>query len=507
MARQNSFRARLTWSLVLLSAGCLLLLSVAVLGTAVKIIGGHFEEMAVDSTMLSAQILSHIAPGPNTGNEKGGERETLLRAINGHSSELIGERALLFDDSGSLVSAAGTQSQVRDPALIKRLAGHAARILKQPGIDHIEARGAGGLWVGAPVAREGGSPGFAVFLLHDMAAAERLVRLTAWYVLGLAGLLSGVAWIIGSRVSRRLANPLRMLHRAARQFGEGNLAHRIAIDDTDEFGQVAEAFNEMAASLKTHVKEVERETQRREQWESELRIAAHLQQSLLPRELPTLGVIEFSASSRPAREVGGDFYDVIVQGKDTVYLAIGDATNKGLPAAIHATQCASAIRTLAREGYAPANVLRQVNTLLHENLGDSYRFVTVFLARFDLATRELTYSVAGHNPPVLLRAAGGPPILLRDGLGLPLGAFQDSGFQEQSVQLAPGDVLLLYTDGLNEATSGGGKMLGLDAVIHRFQEMAHGPGDRILEALLSMADAHEGGHHYDDLTMLIARIS
>lgn len=511
MARTTTFRARLTWSFVLLSTGCLLLFSVAVLGTAVQTVRAHFEEMAVDSTLVSGRFLSQMqsmADQHVSGQVAGGtnEKASLDQTFLSNFRALTGERALLFSESGALVSDFDHATRTADNGDVAILSQSAIKLLSGEQKSHASVRSKRGIWVGVPFVSNTDSNSYAVFLHYAMDDARHLEFMTVVYVVCLAGLLAVLAVLTGTRLSRHLAIPLRTLHEAANRIGSGKLEYRIEAGLQDEFGQIANAFNQMASSLQRYMKNVETEAQRREQMESEFRIAAHLQQSLLPKRLPHMEGLELSALSRPAREVGGDFYDVAAVG-GSIYFAIGDATNKGLPAAIHITGCASAVRTLALQGFSPARILLQVNTQLYEDLGDSCRFVTLFLARLDPVTRTLTYSLAGHNPPVLLRKTAEEPIFLRGGSGLPLGLSDDAVFEDETIQLRADDMLLLYTDGLTEAPSRDGELFGVERVVQVLSEHGLSPAAAILNSMLKRVEKHESGAQMDDLTMLVARLT
>ncbi len=512
MAKSTTFRARLTWNIVLLSTGSLLFFSVAVLGTAVRTVRAHFEEMAVDSTLVSGRFLRQMqtmadqqvsAHGVDGTSGKDSLKQTFLL----NSRALTGDRAFLFGETGALISDFNRASMSVNAGDGARLSEGAIRLLSGEAVSHVSVRTNRGIWVGVPFVSHTDSTSIAVFLHYSMDDARHLETMTVVYVVSLAGLLGILAVLIGTRLSRHLTEPLRALHEAVNRIGGGKLAYRIEAGLQDEFGQIAEAFNQMASSLQRYMKNVETEAKRREHLESEFRIASQLQQSLLPKKLPDVEGLELSALSLPAREVGGDFYDAAVVNDREIYIAIGDATNKGLPAAIHITECASAVRTLARQGFSPARILLQVNTQLYEDLGESCRFVTLFLARLDLHTRTLTYSLAGHNPPVLVRKSTVEPISLNRKSGLPLGLSDDVLFEDETIQLLAGDMLLLYTDGLTEAPDQNGKMFGMERVVHILSEHQGSPVESVLDSVLKQVKEHECGDQMDDLTMLLARLT
>ncbi len=191
----------------------------------------------------------------------------------------------------------------------------------------------------------------------------------------------------------------------------------------------------------------------------ELELARQVQQSFLPHTFPSLPGYAFAAYNEPAREVGGDFYDVIDLGDARVGLVIADVSDKGMAAALYMALSRSLIRAEATREPSPRVVLANVNRLLLE-LGEQGMFVTVFYAVLHGDTGRLVYARAGHDRPLLLR---GSAVEQLGGNGMLLGVFEDVGatLVEHEVVLQPGDRLVLYTDGLTDVMNGDGALLGL----------------------------------------------
>lgn len=237
----------------------------------------------------------------------------------------------------------------------------------------------------------------------------------------------------------------------------------------------------------------------KEKLERELELARRLQQSLLPRQFPKLKGIEVNAASRSARWVGGDFYDLFSVDSDHAGLVIGDASDKGIPAALYMALTRSLILAEARRSASSEQVLRRVNQHLLE-LGQLRGFITVFFGVLDLHTRRLMYSRAGHDRPLLLRDGALQEL---EGAGMPLGIFADAELElsENSIQLQPGDRLVLYTDGVTDIFSAQGELLLQAEFENLLQEFLPQPEgcSRLLEYLQRLQG---GSEQFDDMTLL-----
>jgi hypothetical protein len=181
--------------------------------------------------------------------------------------------------------------------------------------------------------------------------------------------------------------------------------------------------------------------------QAQLSLAERLQRRLLPSVPPPTDGFEWAAALTPAGQIGGDFYDFVQQSPGTWTVLIADVSGKGIPAAMALTLLRSTFRSLAREGAAPAEVARRLAAALYDEwLGIPY--VTCIIARFDIASRWLTYTNAGHPPGVVLGVNGRR--YLTQG-GPPLGLLQDESFQEETIALHTGDTCVMVTDGITDA--------------------------------------------------------
>jgi serine phosphatase RsbU (regulator of sigma subunit) len=238
----------------------------------------------------------------------------------------------------------------------------------------------------------------------------------------------------------------------------------------------------------------------------ELELARQVQQSFLPRTFPELPSYAFAAYNEPAREVGGDFYDVIDLGEGRVGLVIADVSDKGMAAALYMALSRSLIRAEATAGASPATVLSNVNRLLLE-LGEQGMFVTVFYAVLDTVSGQLTYARAGHDYPLLLRDGTAEPL---GGKGMLLGILEgvELGLSEEQAWLRPGDRLVLYTDGLTDVVNEQGEQLGLEALSRVV--LRHKPlqAEAMCLAIANDLAAYRGGaEQADDMTLLLVAAS
>jgi serine phosphatase RsbU (regulator of sigma subunit)/ABC-type amino acid transport substrate-binding protein len=241
-----------------------------------------------------------------------------------------------------------------------------------------------------------------------------------------------------------------------------------------------------------------------ERIEGELRVAHEIQMSLVPREFPPTPGYEWYGELHPARAVGGDFYDVFALERDRICFVVGDVADKGIPAALLMASSRALARAAAAATSRPAGVMEAINRSVGLN-NDACMFVTAFCGILSTADGELRYVNAGHVPPLLLEADGSPRFLEDPGAPA-LGIDPDARFPENAMTLGPGNVLLLYTDGVSEARGPSGEFLPGS----RLREAATGtPGrdaSRIVEDLLREVRAFSGeaGQH-DDVAVLAVR--
>ncbi len=250
------------------------------------------------------------------------------------------------------------------------------------------------------------------------------------------------------------------------------------------------------------LEEAQAELAQKERFERELELARQVQQSVLPREFPDVRGVRFAAYNQPARQVGGDFYDVVQLDQDRIFIAIADVSDKGMPAALYMALARSLLRAEVRRLHAPDELIASVNQLLIE-LGQPDMFVTIFCGVLDCARRRLTYTRAGHDPPLLLRESVVQPL---NGRGMALGVITGDGFScsQEQAQLHSGDRLVLYTDGLVDVIAPDGSLFGRERFKHLLRRCAALPFDDLCSSVFSELVAYQhGAEQYDDMTMLI----
>src|SRR5829696_963334 len=257
---------------------------------------------------------------------------------------------------------------------------------------------------------------------------------------------------------------------------------------------------ERTEQLKIAMAKQQQEAQERQRIEQELRVARLILQTLLPKSLPELGDYQIAAYYRPAREVGGDFYDFLELEDGHLGLVVGDASGKGIPAALVMSNTRSVLRTIAQGGgVAPGQVLAEANEILYPDILANM-FVTCFYGVLEPESGRLRYANAGHDLPYERHDGRVDKLRAR---GMPLGLMPDMGYEEKEAVLAAGDDLLFYSDGLVEAHDPKGEMFGFS----RLQDLvrAHRSGDSSLIAFLLSELARfagEGWEQEDDITLV-----
>jgi serine phosphatase RsbU (regulator of sigma subunit) len=250
--------------------------------------------------------------------------------------------------------------------------------------------------------------------------------------------------------------------------------------------------------------ELEQERIERERMEQELEVTQRIQQASLPKVVPELEGWEISPLYRPAREVGGDFYDFHLLSEGRLGLVVGDATGKGVPAALVMASARSMLRAVAQTSSSPGEVLRRVNETLVTDV-PANMFVTCFYAILEPKSASLIYANAGHDLPYLLRTDGEAEELRAT--GMPLGLMPKMGYEEKVTTLQAGQAALFYSDGIVEAHNPKGQMFGFARLRALVGE--HGKerslGDSLLEELYSFVG--EGWEQEDDITLLTLRRS
>lgn len=331
---------------------------------------------------------------------------------------------------------------------------------------------------------------WAVLAVRD--SGSLLAQLQPFRAALLAGLL--LALLVAAAAGRVLANlfllPIADLAGGIEAIRSRQTGHRVPLRRPDEFGQLAAVFNHMLAELR------------------ELELARIVQTSLLPRRLPDVPGYSLAARNNTATDLGGDYYDLVRLPDGRLLALIGDATGHGVSAALAMAMARATVGNCLRDGETTTRgLLRALNTVFVRELKPQRKFMTLLLVILDPATHRYVFGNAGHNYPVLLRAATGT-CEMADLPGAPLGFRLQSVFGETGDEMRPGDVLLLYTDGYTECETLDGEMVGHERLQAELARAAAGGGDAaaILADLLQALDAvRRPGPLADDVTLLVLR--
>jgi sigma-B regulation protein RsbU (phosphoserine phosphatase) len=258
------------------------------------------------------------------------------------------------------------------------------------------------------------------------------------------------------------------------------------------------------ASIKIEHQQLLEERLEKRRMEEELKVASEIQMRLQPVGPPTVEGFDMTGVSFPCREIGGDYYDFIQSRRDSsVVIALGDVSGKGTGAALLMSSLHAAVRAQSLTPATIHEIMGEINRYLYENTPPS-KFVTLFFGKLDPKSGLLTYSNGGHNPPMLIRRTG--EVINLDIGGLPIGMMPMSAYCEGQVEFNPGDVLVIYSDGITESVNDEGEEFGearlLETVKKNLDRSAPGIRDRIEEALSRFVGS---APPFDDMTIMIVK--
>jgi len=335
-------------------------------------------------------------------------------------------------------------------------------------------------------------------ILADLRSLNRVV-----FWIGLLGF--GLLLVVIAVLSTGVTRPIRVLAHQTHEIARGNLDLAVPpVRSRDEVGDLSHSFESMRLALKEYVANLAATTAAKERIESELKIAQAIQRSFLPKRFPPFPdrpELDLHAHLEPAKAVGGDLYDFFLLDAHRLFFLIGDVAGKGVPAALFMAVTKTLIKGVAEQHLSLAGVLTRVN---HELCIDNEQmmFVTLFCGALDLRTGVLHYTNAGHLPPLLLRRPAAatwlelPP-------GPVLGVVDAPVFTTSVTRLEPGDTLLLYTDGVNEAIDAHGEFFGTDRLQASAATLVGQPPKTIVDSLFNAVHTFARGEEQsDDITVL-----
>ena len=305
-------------------------------------------------------------------------------------------------------------------------------------------------------------------------------------------------------VRRRIVVPINAISESMKRFALDSRSkpEPLHIAFRDEIGDIARSYEKMTEDISAYVSNIEALTHERVENNVQLEVARRIQNGLVPEKTSLRGDgFDVCAMTRPAKAVGGDFYDCFQLDQNSVCVMMGDVSGKGVSAAIFMAMIKTMIRQKLMDGLSPAEALNKTNTEIcaqnPENL-----FATAFAATLNLSTGALRFANAGHNYPVLLKKN---PEYLRPDEGIALGMFEDANLMEETLILAPGEGILLYTDGVTEAVNPENAFFGMDRLLDTVKAVPEGSrsAKEILLAVTRAVGAFcEGSEPFDDMATL-----
>jgi sigma-B regulation protein RsbU (phosphoserine phosphatase) len=324
-------------------------------------------------------------------------------------------------------------------------------------------------------------------------------------------IIEGIALIIGVRLTRSITSTVDKLYDATERVKKGDFSYRIRVPSSDQISALGEAFDSMTAS----VERLLRESEEKLRLERELEIAREVQAQLFPSSAPEVPGLTLYGVCKAARSVSGDYYDFLKLGENWVGLVLGDVSGKGISAALLMAAVQSALRAQFYDGFtltrgshplplSPAAVVSRLNLQFYENTPRE-KYVTFFFGMYDAATRKLTYTNAGHLPPVLFHR--GSVERLEVG-GTVVGLFSPLTYEQAEIQIQPGDLLLAFTDGITEPENIYGEEFGEDRVLEVVRRALNASPQILVEEIYrGVSDWTGSPELQDDMTMLVAKAS
>lgn len=323
------------------------------------------------------------------------------------------------------------------------------------------------------------------------------------FVAGFIIIVIGV-YFISKVFADRVVQPLQILQKDVQMISKGNLEHRAKIIQDDEIGELANAFNNMSASLQEYIKNLSSVMAEKERIGAELNVATQIQADMLPSIFPAFPEREefdIYATMQPAKEVGGDFYDFFLVDEDHLAVVIADVSGKGVPAALFMVIAKTLLKNRAQMGDSPAKVLEVVNNQLCEN-NKAEMFVTVWFGVMQISTGKIVAANAGHEKPII-RKADGEFEIFKDKHGFVMGGMEGMKYKEYEFEIEKGGCLFVYTDGVPEATSSESELFGMERLVQVLNEEKDAPLPDILKSVKGSIDKFvKDAPQFDDITML-----
>ena len=351
------------------------------------------------------------------------------------------------------------------------------------------------------------------FLLVDVTVQNIFPAMADYTLKVTAGILIVTlvtAWFSGRYIKKSVAGPIDRIADAAETYvktkeaGTESLCFSdLKIQTGDELENLSHVMADMEKGLADHEKRIRAISAEQERINTELEMASRIQLSMLPHEFPPfprIRELDLYATMTPAREVGGDFYDFFLIDEDHLAALIADVSGKGIPAALFMMASKILIQSYAMLCSGAGEILTKINEAVCSN-NQTEMFVTVWLGILEISSGRITASNAGHEYPVLERK--GQFSLLKKRHGLVIGGMEGVEYEEYTIDLAPGDKLFIYTDGVPEATDADNNMFGLDRMMEALNQNPYTtPEDTLRNVHQAVNEFVAGAEQFDDMTML-----
>ena len=301
-------------------------------------------------------------------------------------------------------------------------------------------------------------------------------------------------------LNRRVVGNVERINEGLSEITAGNLDVVLQVNDTKEFEELSDGINQTVSRLKQYIAD------EKARIDKDLEYAKTIQKAALPSVFPHYvrgKAFDLFTSMDAAKEVGGDFYDFYMLDKKHFVFLIADVSGKGIPAAMFMMTSKTQIRGLAEKKLSPAEIFTQANDAFCEN-NEAGMFVTAWIGILDIETGIVTYANAGHNPPVIKQ--NGEYSFFKTRPGLVLGGMEGIKYKQGELQLQPGDMIYLYTDGVTESTNMDNELFGDDRLLETLKALDGKQVEDIGAGVRAAVDAFAGeAPQFDDITMLVVK--
>jgi sigma-B regulation protein RsbU (phosphoserine phosphatase) len=316
-----------------------------------------------------------------------------------------------------------------------------------------------------------------------------------------------ISLITGFTISRRITRSVHDMYQGTLALQRGELGHKIPVRRQDQLGLLAHSFNQMSASIVRLLEEVSE----KKRLEQELEIAREVQATLFPKQLPHPRGMAIFGGCEPARVVSGDYYDFIVEDEARLDIVVADISGKGISAALLMANLQAAMRNQLLSikhdgpddiGKSLAGVMTQLNEQIYRN-SPAEKYATLFLARYDAVTRRLWYCNAGHLPPILMI---GEETRFLEATGMVVGLLPQAPYQAGSVDLVPGSLLAIFTDGVTEAVNKEDEEFGDQRLLSALKEARTRTPEGVYQFVIDKIRTWQGElPQHDDITLIVAK--